>query len=462
LCIDIGKEIFPKIGFECFWKDKPTKETYWRAFVEKLNIHNKYNQNKIEEILNWDEVIYPEHIDEWPSHLWIDSLFKPQHEFTFLKKWISHLKLAYAPQQAIELKAYLGYESLWQIKINTPPVVTQNKQLDADSKPLLAEAIQKGIDYILSSQQQSGWWKDFYLTPGYSDEWVTAYVGYHLACLPSSKTKTSIERAWKALQNRYRKDEGWGYNMLTPADADSTIWVWIFAQQAGFASEFPETNLAIVNQYINTQGGVATYAKHAPIGRSMQEGEPPSFNGWKIVHNCVTAAYAYAGRQHAINYLLNEQSPLGTWYSYWWDGPEYATALTVEALSNKDASGYKDRIDLSVKWACVAAQKQLANQEPNDFKIALLLRIILCAAEKESYSDVINILRNHLLRSQESEGSWPASAESRSPTIENMAHETGENLWVIKDEKKNFSTITILDALNKYARFIDSLPLARI
>src|SRR5690606_14283709 len=74
LCIDIGKDVFPKIGFECFWNEQPPTETYWRYFIEKLNTHNHYHQNKIEAILNWDKDIFPGEINNWPEHLWLASL----------------------------------------------------------------------------------------------------------------------------------------------------------------------------------------------------------------------------------------------------------------------------------------------------------------------------------------------------------------------------------------------------
>ncbi|RAJ76674.1 hypothetical protein CLV59_108194 [Chitinophaga dinghuensis] len=449
LCIDIGENVLPKIGFECSWNEQPPKETYWRFFIEKLNSSGLYSKEKIEDILNWDKEIFPGEMEDWPEHLWIESLRKPENEFTILKKEISHLKLSYCPDKEIELKAYLGYGNLWKSKINS-----LNEKPSALISPLTVnQAINNGVDYLLSNQQQSGWWKDFYTYPGESDEWVTAYIAYHLARIKSPKTSEALHKAWEILQTRYRKNEGWGYNVLMQADADSTIWTWLFANTAGFACEFPEPGIDIMNKYSTQDGGIITYTPDGPIGQDSRNRDAACFHGWQIPHLCVTAACALAGRQRAIEYLLDHQNTAGYWYSYWWDGPEYATALSVEALYTNDAHKYEKAIELSVNWACESARKELDRLVPNDFKIAFLLRIILCSHNKTKHQILINATLNYLINTQQPSGYWNSSAELRIPKFDDTNHEKGENVFINKDHKRNFTTITILDALIKYDEF---------
>lgn len=449
LCLDIGKDVYPKIGFECFWGDQPLKGTYWRAFIEKLNVQNHYKEDKIEAILNWDKELFPGQIKDWPEHLWIASLSRTDHEFTFLKKWISHLKLAYHPNKGLELKAYLGYESLWKQhkKLNLKDSNLEVQQFESALD--IKKAIVKGVDYLLLSQQQSGWWKDFYLLPGSSDEWVTAYVACHLARLKNPKTTEALDNAWKILKTRYRKNEGWAYNALVPADADSTIWTWLFVKTAGFEDEFPGADFDMAETYAAADGGITCYVLNGPTGKYNTKTDQ-HFNGWQIPHYCITSAYALAGYQFAIDYLLDQQNPSGFWYSYWWDGPEYATALAIEALFNKDAEKYNQVILLSVKWAKDTAQKELEREVVNDFKIALLLKIILCAPHQMEHRELMRTMVNYLLSTQQPLGCWNPSAGLRHPVPENTDHENGENVLVVKDEKKNFATVTIIDALHKY------------
>ncbi|SDJ33473.1 hypothetical protein SAMN04487898_102291 [Pedobacter sp. ok626] len=450
LCIDIGKQVFPKIGFECFWSEQPVTETYWRNFIDKLNTQNQYQQDKIDAILNWDQEIFPGQIKDWPEHLWTASLSKGQNEFTFLKKWISHLKLSYHPDQGTEIKAYLGYESLWKQKGTLATSPENEAQQEVKSSPDIKLAISNGVDYLLSSQQPSGWWKDFYLEPGTSDEWITAYVASHLANLKCTKANEALDRAWKILKSRYRTNEGWGYNALTPADADSTIWTWHFLSAMECADKFPEPGFKMMDNYVTAEGGIITYSLSGPLGQNTRKIDSQCFNGWQIPHYCVTAAYALAGKQYAIDYLLAHQNPTGFWYSYWWAGPEYATTLSVEALFNKDAEKYMGAIQLSVAWAINRASEELQNSTPNQFKIALLIRILLCSAYKINHAPLLKTMVNYLIHTQQSSGCWEPNAELRSPNTDDTDHEKGENILIIKDNKKNFGTITIIDALNKY------------
>lgn len=448
LCIDIGKDVYPKIGFECFWSEQPHKETYWRAFIEKLNMKNRYREDKIEAILNWDKEIFPGKIEDWPEHLWTASLCKSENEFTFLKKWISHLKLAYHPGKEIELKAYLGYESLWKLKKPLNLNIEQQEQLEPALD--LKLAINKGVDYLLASQLQSGWWKDYYLSPGSSDEWVTAYVACHLARLKNPKTTEALDRAWKILKTRYRENEGWAYNTLISADADSTIWTWLFVSTAGFESEFPGSDFDMRKIYATGDGGISSYLVNGPTGKNPNQTDQQDFNGWQIPHYCVTAAYALAGYPCAIDYLLDHQNPAGFWYSYWWAGPEYATALSIEALFKIDAEKYTEAILLSVNWAIDTAQRELESKKANHFKIALLLKIILCSPNQKKDRELMSKMVNYLLIAQQPLGCWNPSAEMRHPSPENTAHEEGRNVYVVKDERRNLGTITIIDALHKY------------
>lgn len=450
LCIDVAENVLPGIGLECFWKGQPRKEAYWQFFIDNLNTHQPFHKEKIAEVLNWNKEIFPGHINNWPEHLWIASLSRPENEFTFLKKWISHLKLSYHPEKDITLKAYLGYEHLWKMKETS--ALRNGKKERATIKVIIdiEQAISRGIDYLLGSQQQSGWWKDFYLSPGSSDEWITAYVAFHLARMQCPKTMESLESAWNILKTRYRKNEGWGYNALTPADADSTIWTWLFATVAKFTDEFPEPGFDLMKTYLAEDGGIITYSLNGPIGKNAREMGRQQFNGWQIPHNCVTAAYALTGAQNAIDFLIAHQHVNGYWYSYWWAGPEYATALSVEALFMKDADKYKEAIAAAVKWALGEAKKELADAAPNDFKIGLLLKTILCSPLNKDQRMLAQSMVDYLLDTQQPLGYWNPSAEMRFPVPSDTAHEKGEKVLVVKDDRKNFATVTILDTLFRF------------
>ncbi len=446
LCIDVKDEILPKISFECFLDNNPEGESYWRSFIEKFSIDNQFNPDKIDAVLTWNKDIFPTELKDWPEHLWIDSLDKSENEFTALRKFISHIKVSYCAGKKTELKAYLAYESIWTKK--TPPV--ENTALKdtpiVQSASLITSSIKKGVNFIINNQQQAGWWKDFRFPIGTSDEWVTAYVACHLARHQLPETDLALNRAWSILKTRYRCNEGWGYNVLTPADADSTIWTWLFATTGHFQHDFPSPGKETLYTYLTPNGGVTTYSENGPLGRSQA---PGTFNGWKIPHCCVTAAYALAGIQPAIDFLLNHQHPDGYWYSYWWEGP-YATALAVEALYNKDALSYKKYIEKAVNWSLNKINETLNDQSPNPFNVALLLKILLFSSHSEKYTTHVNKMVNQLLASQTANGNWVPAAKLRCPDTDDVYHETGENVLVVTDQKMNFTTVTVLDALKLY------------
>ncbi|WP_017258237.1 prenyltransferase/squalene oxidase repeat-containing protein [Pedobacter arcticus] len=452
LCIDIGSEIYPKIGFECFWNGQPSTETYWKDFIEKLKLDSILEKDKIKTILEWNEDVFPGKIENWPSHLWLDSLGKSESEFTYLKKWISHLKLSYQPENEIEIKAYLAYESLWmsQNTINLDSLQKQENQI-YDEPQELEKVIDKGIDFLLSNQTQAGWWKDFHLEPGTSDEWVTAYVAYYLSNLKTQKTQKSLEKAWDILKTRYRMNEGWGYNALTRGDADSTTWVLHFTNSENLIGNLDICFLSIVEKHISEDGGIVTYAKRRSLEKEALVATSVLFNGWQIPHNCVTAAYALTGKQHAIDYLINQQDKDGFWYGYWWDGYEYATGLATEALYSKNAEKYKKSIESAINWATHEANRILNASFPNTFKLAFLLRILLCDNSEKENSILKQKITTVLINSQEQQGCWKSDAILRSPNSNDRNHENGKNIPVFKDQMKNFTTVTVLDALNKYA-----------
>ena len=450
LCLDIGATISPKIGFECFWIGQPSTEQYWAHFIEKLDLQTSLESEKITSILVWDQEIFPGAIKNWPEHLWAESLAKGENDFTYLKKWISHLKLSYQPDAIIELKSYLAYESLWM----TQPLVRLKKADKIEHKICkineIEKAIDNGVNYLLETQQQAGSWKDFYVEKGASDEWITAYVAYHLYNLKLERIKSSLDKAWDILKFRYRVDEGWGYNALTSADADSTIWVWLFANTQMASNSFPELDVEILDKYILENGGVRTYIPNTLLDNSPHH-IGAHFNGWQIPHNCVTAVYALSGIQHAIDFLIAQQNETGYWYSYWWDGYEYATALSTEAMSKADKLRYEKTINSAVNWARVQARELLIKPGVSSFKLSLLLRILLCANLENKDVSLEQELVKVLVNSQEYLGSWEASALMKFPDPLDQNHQNNDAIPVFTDQMRNFTTVTVVDALNKYA-----------
>ncbi len=92
----------------------------------------------------------------------------------------------------------------------------------------------RGVDFLLAAQETQGWWTDFNLAAGPSDEWVTGYVGAMLVNIGDVRAYEAAVTAWRLLNTRrHRVDGKWGYNRLPPGDADSTGWALQLARSLG-------------------------------------------------------------------------------------------------------------------------------------------------------------------------------------------------------------------------------------
>ena len=204
--------------------------------------------------------------------------------------------------------------------------------------PDLQRAASAAASWLLGSRSADGWWRDFTLAPGCSDEWVTAYTGCALAASHArgDDLNQAVEQAWELLLGRQRPAGGWAYNAIAPADADSTAWALELARLLGFAGGPPAQRARHwLDGHRRETGGVTTYADSGPVRAFTGIPAWVSFAGWTAPHTCVTAGVARSLRDRRdIEYLKGTQDQAGNWVSYWWCEPAYATALAVEALSD--------------------------------------------------------------------------------------------------------------------------------
>ena len=268
-----------------------------------------------------------------------------------------------------------------------------------------AEMAERAIGFLLARQRADGAWHDFFLPAGESDGWVTGYVGLALATRHGPRGRQAAARGWAYLQEVEKPNGGWGYNALTPADADSSLWALRLADAIGAGdSAAARRGRAFLDGH-RRNGGIATYADKATPRHYV--GLPPSvdFDAWTLPHVCVTAAAA--GLEGVPNaelraWLAASQEPDGHWPSYWWFDPGYATAEAAEALGD-DAVVEKAR-----HFARVRLAELLRDPVPSAFALAHVVRIL----GRETPDDALEALATH----QDPNGSWPASARLRVPT----------------------------------------------
>jgi len=334
------------------------------------------------------------------------------------------------------------------------------------SESLKTESIEAAITFLLNARNEQGWWTDFLLAPGFSDEWVTGYVGTMLSTLSDYRVAEAVNNAWNLLCTRCQRPTGaWGYNRLTPGDADSTGWGLQLAHAVGqeaSARACRARNALIA--HLRSDGSISTYATDEPIRTFIGASPNQSFAGWCGSHTCVSAAIATLPeyRLQVGHYLKNNQSPDGCWRSYWWRDHEYTTALAAEAISTCNQLANPAYVLRAVKWGMQRLSTQgfvstTDHQQGSPFATAWCLRLLLLNQENPDVGKAIETATNWLLEQQEADGSWQSSARLLVPYPDDQAPEEFD-AWIyhgriqgslIFDYQRVFTTATILKVLSR-------------
>lgn len=469
LCLDIGTKVYPQIGLECSFAQTSGLDPRWSPFLDNLVKKELSTAEKRDALINWVGYTTPNNSTKpWASHLIAESFLQPPDSLSVLERGISHIKITDKPQHRLEAKAYLGYVHRW-LKPNSAKISNLDTQI---SEPLqkngekslhcqLNTAITAATNFLMNERNQGGWWRDFnfHQEGGRSDEWVTGYVGTALATQPDAQAQQAAQWAWNLLAKRRQIFEGWGYNPLAPADADSTIWAIQLAFAVGASeSERVQQALNFLNQHLDKNGGLSTYIEK--LARPYVEKKyqyPPgstSVEGWCSAHSCVSAAAANLKDfgEKTLDFLRQTQRSDGSWQGYWWQDDEYTTALATKALARKKNTQDNRRVQLAIKWATKRIKPNGAvysNVHGNDspFATALCVQILNLADGKHERETLLNQALKWLIQNQSSDGSWESSAMFRLPKPGNV-NPNNPPCNNFPDDKRLFTTATVLAALS--------------
>jgi squalene cyclase len=330
----------------------------------------------------------------------------------------------------------------------------------------LGTSVDKALTFLELMRGGDGWWWDFYTRAGFSDEWVTGYIGAALAVIPGDRASRMASAAWSRLRSRRRWAAGWGYNARVPVDADSTVWALRLAESVGAAgSRRAQRAYRLLARHARPNGGLATYADDGPIRHFTRIKPAISFEGWCCAHPSVTAAAAllpaFSGQSRALDFLRKTQSPDGSWHSYWWCDREYTSALAAEALHKWGQHGDAACVHRASEWA----QGRIASNGAvctdlfpggSPFATALALRILALADLSNTGQEKAACAIGWLLQQQQWDGSWRPTAALRispssviDPDVRDdwAIHSGGGGRTIVIDQRALFTTATILRTL---------------
>lgn len=435
LALTIGKVIEPALGFECFLGSQGQPDMRWSSALRELALRRLCTEELRHKIFRWPDTVTPATATApWPDAMLVEAIARGPSSLSRLDCRISHVKLTFDDGKLASAKGYVGFVEVWQ-ELSASPAAPANA--DGAAPADVQASLRAALAFLLKSRTPGGWWLDYSGIGNTSDEWVSAYAASAVLDTGDSAAQAAAARAWFLLSRRARA--GWGWNHVKPADADSTLWALHLAARLGaLASERAESGLAFLHTHIGPGGGLSTYTRSHV--EDWSDAAPPP-DGWFEVHDCVTAAGAMLDSVTggALRHLRQAQRPDGSWSSYWWLDAAYPTALAVEALAASPMQCDRVLVARATDWATQRLERALSGSGREGslgaFALALLARILAQAANPDAalLAGALDVL----LRTQQPDGSWEASAWMRMPAAQ------GPALTVVDRERVITSAIVL-------------------
>jgi hypothetical protein len=216
-------------------------------------------------------------------------------------------------------------------------------------------------------------------------------------------------------------------------------------------------------------GGVATYRESGPIRRFMGVARWMRFDGWCSPHVEVTAM---AGRALAAvlpdnggpeadaawRYVRARQRLDGSWSSYWWTSPHYATRQAVGLAALLEDRGAVDRAaDWALRRQAGDGTWSASDAASSAFATALSLSLLLNAG---ATGHPVECAVSRLAALQDDDGGWPSHPILRIPLPGDVEPDRrrrwrlGGRGLVVRDHHRTFTSAACLAAL---AQALDGL-----
>jgi hypothetical protein len=446
VCLDIIEHLLPRIGLEYTFSGWPRSEAGWRELSDIVS-NGAVLENQWAAFHAWARVFTPiDTPDYWPTCSILNEICYPRDVSSIIECGPSHVKATYTPGLPTTLKAYVGFR---------PSLTQHDGTVIACDGPLIepkpkaaafAEAIARGVDFLMEERTQDGLWRDFDFASLCSDEWVSGYIGAHLLQIDHPAVRPAAASAWAILRQRRQPGEGWGYHRLTQPDADSTAWVLVLADRLGCADDpLVQANRDFLRAHLDENGAAATYSGRMLDRMAQPLPQTEAHEQWHGHHGEVTASAALAGLREAADNLLATQQRGGSWEAFWIASHAYSTGLACEALGECGRPAATGAMLAASRWALA----QLADTRMSVFDLSWLIRAALCDQALRGHPSLAAAVRS-LVDRQRDDGGWNGDCGLIVPIMDSgqSAIQTIE----APDIHGSFTTATALAALEKARR----------
>ncbi|WP_309387785.1 prenyltransferase/squalene oxidase repeat-containing protein [Cerasicoccus frondis] len=457
LCLDIGEQISPNIGLECFIENSLDLIERWNLLLQCLVNEGLCSIQKKKALLEW-----PGHVDpsqtpnHWPDEAITRSLPLENDQFSALSREITHIKVNMAPDGQKQAKAYFGFYYTWLIpkppdKTLPPPNIRIPSDRTSTSRQVIEDVMAKGLDYLLKARKPTGWWHDYadLGNDGPSDVWISAYVALVLSEQPDPQCQRAARWIWQLLQHRGLQSGGWGWSDVILPDADSTIWGLLLGYSLGEKNS-PRIEAAkrFLTEHQLPSGGFACYIHRYYFEATGNTTPPPAIKGWFEENMCITAASSRLPEysEQICARLRKMQQEDGHWNAYWWPDVEYSTMLATLGLAQACDPANESSLESARQWAAqrISPSGYVCTShypEGSIFATACCARILLQAKVTEAYREPLERALKVLIDSQLDMGCWPSSAIMYTPQ---------HDMTLLHDARSVCTTATVIAALQAY------------
>ncbi|MEA3011128.1 MAG: hypothetical protein QOJ91_2820 [Sphingomonadales bacterium] len=426
VALDFAPSIQPMIGFEASLPDFPQGEPRWRALFDHLCAEGLCTEDKRAALERLGARLRPEHKgQDWPASWIAAAVTAPAPFLPWFERRLSHVKVSIREDGEVGAKAYVSAQHHWR---RGGPILPPRA---AGGAPSAAASAQAAAAFLVAERDQDDFWRDFRLVNGASDEWVTAFVGYALVGSGLNLPDGLVAQTVAALLGRQRPEGGWGYNRVSPADADSTAWTLKFLRSAGYRGPEVERADSFLRSHLLPGGGISTYAAGTRISFAGADGARDD-SGWRGAHGCVAANAAGLIGEPVAGFLRSSQAADGAWTAYWWQSDVFATALALEAVAADEARAR------ALAWAA-----QRTESPSSAFDRAWLVRIL--ALGDSAAREKARTLASSLAAAQRRDGGWDSSAEMLFPDPAEASRRPG--MEIVVDDGRLFTAASALLAL---------------
>jgi len=116
LGIDVGEDIGPNVGIECYYipKRPPSLEPRWYVLLDFLVEKGLCTPQKRAALLQYPGYAHEDSDrDQWPEFLLSMSRLQSSQYLSTIDRGLHHIKVLFDGERAVQAKAYLSVEHLW-------------------------------------------------------------------------------------------------------------------------------------------------------------------------------------------------------------------------------------------------------------------------------------------------------------------------------------------------------------